>query len=167
MEWVNVIDAETGKVTRIPRNELASNMAQIKFEGKKGLYWVDVAQFKQNKKIKHPPFRGELKKKVQEIQEILYCVRGMTYEEWERPFRCDNHPKREIDVWLSVARRFRALTTTRFVTPQEHMDVYLVLVSVLRGGKDGDMICPKLSVLNRSQVKELVDDFAKALSEGV
>ena len=163
MEFVEIIDLSTGKVTKIPRTELASNMVKVQF--KEGIYWADVGQLRQNTKIQHPPFQGELKKKIQEIQKILFCVRGMSYEEWEQPFRCDAHPEKEIEMWFRVARRFRSLTKERFPTPKEQIDVYNVLATVLCAGNDADVTCSNLLVLNKSQVKELIVEFREALKE--
>lgn len=166
MDWVDVIYVDTGKVIRIPRSELAVGMVRIRIEGKDGVYWAESKQLKRGTVPKHPHFQGELKKQIQEIQKILYPVRGMSYEEWEEPFRCDAHPEKEIALWSAVARRFDVLAKERFATQDEKNDVYEILACVLQGGRNADVILPSLSTLNRNQTEELIVKFSEVVEKG-
>ena len=103
---VEVYDFYTKKVYLVPQETLGAEMIRINLEGK--IYWADSNQLTQNT-FQHPPFKGELKQRILNIQKELESVNSQTYAEWEDGFRRDQNPKNEIAIWehiVSVYRKF-------------------------------------------------------------
>jgi len=159
LEMVDVYDLSTGKITRIPKCELAVGMVKVKIKRKDGEYWVSAADLNPKIITKHSPFEGELKKKIEEICLCLSEVHPLTYKEWEDGFRCDTNPQKEIELWHIVALKFHRITEERHSSLPQKEDIYAILVSVLVGDIDAKVICPSLSTLDNEEVQEVIDDF--------
>lgn len=103
---VEVYDFVTKKVSLVPQENLGAEMIRINLDGQ--IYWANSNQLKQSE-IQHPPFEGELKQRILNIQKELEAVYPLTYTEWEEGFRKDRNPKSEIAIWehiVSVYRKF-------------------------------------------------------------
>jgi hypothetical protein len=96
---VEVYDFDTKKIYLVPQEKLSAEMIRVNLEGK--IYWANSNQLKQNS-FQHPPFEGELKQKISNIQKALEAVNSQTYAEWEEGFRRDQNPQSEITIWEHI-----------------------------------------------------------------
>ena len=148
-----------GDVAIIPKCELAPGMVKVEVEGMDGEYWVRSEFLKPNIVPKHAPFEGELRNKIMEIRQCLNEVYPLTCQEWEDGFRCDRNPKSEIELWHVAALKFRSITETRYYSLPQKEDIFVILVSILSGGRDAKTILGSLSTLSNEEAQEILDEF--------
>lgn len=158
-ESADVYDPATGKVTRIPKCELAPGMVKAVVEGMEGEYWIDANKLCGADGFRHPPFDDEIRELVEEIRGRLKEVRPKTYKEWEDGFRKDADPEKEIAIWLTFARKFSAITGQKQYSPAQKKDIYTILTSLMLGGKDAEAICGKVSTLSRDDIDRIMKEF--------
>lgn len=164
MEFVNFVDIPTNKVTRIPASELTNGMIMFVREGREneGVFWADAKYFKRNYVPKHPPFEGETKEQIEEIQMLLAEVHPLSYEEWEEGFRCDAHPLIEIKYWLRMGLNYYNVTKYRNYNLEQKKEIFSLCISIFQGWGQAKYILPELHYLSRQEAKRILEK----LSEG-
>lgn len=106
METARVFDLDTGRIYTIPACELAPGMITAKMQGMEEPVWVEAAKMPKPP-IKHRPFTGERKMKVEKIQSLLKEAYFMTCEQWEEGFRRDTDPDQQLDEWIKIGSVYR------------------------------------------------------------
>ena len=164
IEYVTVYDSGTKQFHHIPKCELAAGMAKVRIKGMDGEYWVRASEIETPTIFKHPPFDGELKKAIEEIQECLSEARPLSYQEWEDGFRSDTNPGNEIAIWLKAARKYRELTMKQYKDPNQKRDVFRILGGVLVGGDDAMTIVGDLECIGKTQAEEIFEYLRDIIS---
>lgn len=101
---VEVYDFVKNEVYLVSEEKLGPEMIRVNHDGK--IYWANANQLTQNT-YQHPPFEGELKQRILNIQKELEAVNSQSYAEWEDGFRRDQNPKDEIAIWERIVSVYR------------------------------------------------------------
>jgi hypothetical protein len=104
---VEVYDFVKNEVYLVSEDKLGPEMIRVSLDGK--IYWANANQLTQNT-YQHPPFEGELKQRILNIQKELETVNSQSYAEWEDGFRRDQNPKDEIAIWERIVAVYRMLS---------------------------------------------------------
>jgi len=155
--FVNVYDFQTKRTSTIPAAELAPGMVRVQLEGGE-VVWAKATDLKQGP-FRHPPFEGEARDLVVQIQKSLEEVYPHTYEFWEDGFRRDANAEREIALWLHISRIHGEFAKTRTTSLAERREAFKVLVGCSTGTKDTALQTVQLLSLSRSDAELLVEKF--------
>lgn len=101
---VEVYDFVKNEVYLVSEDKLGPEMMRVSLDGK--MYWANANQLTQNT-YQHPPFEGELKQRIINIQKELEAVNAQGYAEWEDGFRRDQNPANEIAIWERIVGVYR------------------------------------------------------------
>lgn len=101
---VEVYDFVKNEVYLVSEDKLGPEMMRVSLDGK--IYWANANQLTQNT-YQHPPFEGELKQRIINIQKELEAVNAQGYAEWEDGFRRDQNPANEIAIWERIVGVYR------------------------------------------------------------
>jgi hypothetical protein len=160
-KYVEVIDIETGKVSKVSSDQIGPGMMLISYEGKE--YWADSAQLRQNE-YQHGPFEGETRKRIESIMNSLAGVYSLTYEEWEDGFRRDQNPLNEIAIWeyivslyQSYAQNISSLATKR--------EIYKIIVTCSYSEPEQVLKLVPIKLLSESQSKEIINAYYKKFNK--
>ncbi len=151
---VEVYDFDTKKVYLVPQEKLGAEMIRINLEGK--LYWANSNQLTQNT-YQHPPFEGELKQKISNIQKELESVNSQTYAEWEDGFRRDQNPKNEIAIWehiVSVYLNFSKI----YPDVAAKKEIYKIAVLCSYSEESAVLTQANVKVISPQVAQEIIDE---------
>lgn len=155
---VPYFDFQTGRLVRIPINDLSPACMQAQVEGI-GLVYVDVGQLAipgpQN--FRHPPFVGRFKSAIQFITEELADVSGHDYVEWENGFRCDENPEPEIGFFIRAALALRRLTADLGLDTKGRTDAYRVICVCMGGPRESVPVRLGKLDLPEESIEKVVD----------
>lgn len=107
-------------------------------------------------KLRHPPFDAERRAKIERIMDALVEVYPQTYDEWERGFRVDMHPDREIAIWISMAEGYEHFTKKGVRTDQKSGLFQIIFQT---------RIAPRELLVNRLNTRRLPRRMARAIFE--
>jgi hypothetical protein len=100
MKMVKVYDFKSKHVSEIPAAELSPQMAEAYVEGI-GLVFINVNEVRvEEAPYLHKPFCREIRDEIKTIEHALAEVFPMSLKRWEDGFRKEQHPTREIAIWL-------------------------------------------------------------------
>jgi hypothetical protein len=156
-EEVEVLDVETGKVTKVLMSTLGPEMVRVESDGI--IYWANVHQL-QESDYRHEPFKGDRKKDVEFIKDSLSEVNSNTYVEWEDGFRRDENPDKEIEIWkyiISVYSKYSNIHDT----PEQKNDIYLIAVTCSYSSQDVVLGQLTLKSLDIEKAKEIIGAYYK------
>ena len=154
---VEVYDFDTKKIYLVPQEKLGAEMIRVNLEGK--IYWANSNQLKQNA-FQHPPFEGELKQKISNIQKELESVNSQTYAEWEDGFRRDQNPKSEIAIWehiVSVYLKF----SKNYEDIAAKKEIYRVAVLCSYSESSVVLSQAKVKVISSKVAQEIITEYYK------
>ncbi len=106
-EMVPFLDAESGRIVRIPASELRPGAIQIRLEPGGEVVWALPEQLQMGE-VKHPEFDENIREYIRQIQAAFVEHRPLTFEEWEDGFRRDADPVQEIAIWSHAADIYTA-----------------------------------------------------------
>jgi hypothetical protein len=157
MQSVAFYDAASNKVINIPASELAQNAVQVQIKGRPGLVWMLIDQIKPGKYL-HGPFQGDLKNKIERIQQAFFVHSCMTYENWEDNLRRDSNPEAEIELFLHCVEVYEEFA--RFADNEEELEeIYKVVVTCsMTKAKDIWKIL-KVKSLTRKKADQIISRF--------
>jgi hypothetical protein len=156
-ELVPFLDAETGRVVRIPASELRPGAIQIRLQGNNEVVWALPEQFHQGE-IKHPEFDEGIRDYIRQIHTAFAEHRSLSFEEWEEGFRRDGNPEREIAIWSHAADIYTAFTADESLVDRRQ-DIYRCIVTCMTTGPDDVWKVLRPEVLTKAQAKQLVNRF--------
>jgi hypothetical protein len=155
--FVNVYDFQTKKTSTIPAAELAPGMVRVKLE-RGEVVWAKASDLKQGA-LRHPPFEGEVRDLVIQIQKGLEEVYPQTYEFWEDGFRRDANAEREIALWLHISRIHGDFVKSRDTNLKERKEAFQVLIACSTGSEETALQTVHLSSLSQSDARGLIAKF--------
>jgi hypothetical protein len=160
---VRLHDPDTDAVVTVPKRELRPGMIRAQILGKEGqpgeIVWVDPASLNVNWALKHASFGAEIREVLEEIRIALHEVYPLTLEDWEHGFRCDDHPTREIRLWLHAARVFKHFTDGWDLDPDQKAHIFQVLTECLNNGRNHLLLKEGPRTLSRRRVQAITDYF--------
>lgn len=162
MEMVRVLDLKTKKIVNIPAAELAPGMVPAKVQGIDGTVWIDSTQLQNRDRCRHPPLSAGTRDHLRLIKAILEEVRPMSLEAWENGFRQDQHPDREIALWLRIAAVYEQVTTEAAWTLEQKREILKVLVMCSMSGKDHVLATVEPKLLSREDAAEIANRYHQA-----
>jgi len=154
---VEVLDVETGNVSKVLMSTLGPEMIRVKSDGK--IYWANVHQLQEND-YQHEPFTGERKKNVEYINNSLSEVNTNTYLEWEDGFRRDQNPDKEIEIWkyiISIYARYSSIQHSQ----AQNKDVYLIAVTCSYSNQNVVLNQLTLQSLDAVKAEEIISAYYK------
>jgi len=154
---VEVYDFDTKKVYLLPQEKLGAEMIRINLDGK--IYWANSNQLTQNT-FQHPPFEGELKQRILNIQKELESVNSQTYAEWEDGFRRDQNPKNEIAIWeriVSVYRKF----SKNYPDVAAKKEIYKIAVLCSYSEESAVLTQANVKVISSQVAQEIIAEYYK------
>ena len=154
---VEVYDFDTKKVYLVPQDTLGPEMIRIDLEGK--VYWADSNQLTQNT-FQHPPFEGELKQRILNIQKELESVNSQTYVEWEDGFRRDQNPRNEIAIWehiVSVYQQFQK----NYPDVAAKKEIYRIALLCSYSEKSAVLTQANVKLISVQAAQEIIDEYYK------
>jgi hypothetical protein len=157
-EMVRVYDFETGEITTIPAAELAPGMVIASIHGLEGTYWIDASKVRKSD-YRHPPFGAEVRAYLQRIQDALWEVYPLTFQEWEDGFRRDQDPEREIALWMHLSEVYSRLVAERVVSREAKDDIFSILASCMTSPRENALSLVQLSTLSKAEGELVVDAF--------
>jgi len=156
-ETVRFYDVESGKVITIPAAELAPGAVRAQVEGIEGIVWLLPEKLQQSE-IQHPPFDGEVREYIRQIQETFAEHRLLSFEEWEDGFRRDADPAPEIAIWLHASDVY-----TQFAGDESdaarRRDIYRCLIACMTASRDTIWRVYMPEVLSRPEAEQVVNRF--------
>ncbi|MDR7088837.1 hypothetical protein [Cellvibrio fibrivorans] len=154
---VEVYDFDTKKVYLVAQEKLGAEMIHINLEGK--IYWANSNQLTQNT-YQHPPFEGELRQKISNIQKELESVNSQTYAEWEDGFRRDQNPKNEVAIWehiVSVYRKF----SKNYPDVAAKKEIYKIAVLCSYSEESAVLTQANVKVISSQVAQEIIAEYYK------
>lgn len=125
---VPFLDAESGRIVRIPASVLRPGAIQIRLEPSGEVVWALPEQL-QMEEIRHPEFDENIWEYIRQIHDTFAEHRPLSFEEWEDGFRRDADPAREIAIWSHAADIYNAFTSDE-PNADRREDVYRCIVHV-------------------------------------
>ena len=156
-EMVPFLDAEVGRVVRIPASELRPGAIQIRLQGSNEVVWALPEQLHHGE-VKHPEFDEGIRDYIRQIQTAFAEQRPLSFEEWEEGFRRDANPEREIAIWSHAADIYTAFTAAE-PSADRRRDVYRCIVTCLTTGPDAVWKVLRPEVLSRAEAEDVVNRF--------
>jgi len=154
---VEVYDFDTKKIYLVPQEKLGAEMIRVNLEGK--IYWANSNQLKQNS-FQHPPFEGELKQKISNIQKSLESVNSQTYAEWEDGFRRDQNPESEIAIWEHIANVYLQFSKN-YEDIAAKKEIYRVAVLCSYSEPSVVLSQAKVRVISSKVAQEIITEYYK------
>jgi hypothetical protein len=133
---VKFYDFKTKKVTEMPEDELAPGCVKIKIVGLEGEYFTNNVPNSKNDPLKHPAFTGELKEQVERIEQVFQEVYPQSFPDWEKGFRQDQNPEKEIALWLLMAEHYLYHTQERDLPIAAKKDYFAVILQAVTSGEN-------------------------------
>jgi len=128
-----IYDPDSKSFHEIPESELAPGMIRAQVEGREGIVWIEPGKLKQAD-FQHPPFIGERRDKVAQVQAAFPEVYDKSYEFWEDGFRRDTNPDKEIGIWLHIAETYSAFASDH---PREYRgELFRLVLACSNSGRD-------------------------------
>ncbi len=156
-EMVPFLDAETGRVVRIPASELHSGAIQIRLQGSDEVIWALAEQLHQGE-IKHPEFDEGIREYVRRIQAAFAEHRSLSFEEWEEGFRRDANPEKEIALWTHAANVYTAFAGNE-PAADRRKDIYRCIMTCLTTGPDAVWKVLRPELLSQVEAEQVVNRF--------
>ncbi len=154
---ITVYDFKQKITYEMPAKDLTPNMVQVRIEGSEEVFWADANQLKQGE-IKHPPFEGELKEKIKMIQDYLFEVYPHDYIFWEDGFRRDQHPEKEIGLWLDMAKVYKDVTGNETDLERKE-DIFRLLLCCMSSDRKNILNVTELNVLTPEEAEGVIDKY--------
>jgi hypothetical protein len=156
-EMVPFLDAEAGRVVRIPASELRPGALRARLQGSDEVVWMMADQLHPGE-VRHPEFEEGVRDYIRHIQAAFAEHRPLSFEEWEEGFRRDAHPDQEIALWSHAADVYVACTAGEGA-PERRRDVYRCVVTCLATGPDDVWRVLRPEVLSRAEAEQVVNRF--------
>ena len=154
---VTFLDADGGRLVRIPASELRPGAIQVRLQGRGDAVWAMPDQFRPGE-IQHPEFDEGMRSYIRQIQAAFAEHRSLTFEEWEVGFRRDGSPERELAIWSHAADIYTS-TTAGDSRADRRRDVYRLLVACMTTGPADVWRVLRPEVLSRAEAEQLVNRF--------
>lgn len=162
---VKVYDFKTKLVTEMPLDELAPGYVQAQIAGLEGEYFVNAEEIKKRTTPIHGEFDAEKKKTMKYLAGVFREVLPKTPLEWENGFRCDQHPEKEIDLWLMMAKHYLHHTEERPVSIAAKKDYLNVILQTVTSGEEHVRALVKLNEISRSEMKRVMNRIKTGMPE--
>jgi len=161
MQFVTVYDPNTKTKLEIPVTELAPFMVKGRLDDG-STCWIDRRKIKLNEKPLHPPFSGKRRIAVKELHRALNQVFPRSVNEWERGFRCDQHPDREIRIWQWISWQYRNLVVSGRPDFQRKKDYFrLCLGWSFSKDPQGVLESTQLDEVTRQEAAQIIEGFCR------
>ena len=151
---VRVYDSATQRIITIPASELAPGMVFVEDENGER-YYRALSTLKLSN-IRHEPFDESIRDSLRRIKSALEEVYPQSLEEWEDGFRRDNHPAREIAIWLSVAELYREFTDGQALSLAKKRDYFRTILDCANGEPVGAIHTMKHDELSREEAHQVI-----------
>jgi len=159
MKFVKILDHNTDKITEIPEMELAPGMIQVQLQEAGEVVWADPSAFKQNQEYLHPPFDDETKAVIAKIQSAVEEVFPMSVERWEDGFRRDEHPEREIVIWLRAAMLYQDMLENRDFSLDERKDIFRVFTVCMNSSQEQVREVLDIKCISKELAEEIIENY--------
>ncbi len=161
MTFVTVYDLDTKTKMEIPVTELAPCMVKHRLDDG-STCWIDSKKIIPNEKLLHPPFSGARRLAVKELQRALNEVYPRSANQWERGFRCDEHPDREIRIWRWISWQYRDLIASGRPSFERKTDYFRLCVG-WSFSKDARGVLESIDLgeLTRPEAAQIVEKFSR------
>jgi len=156
-EMVPFLDAEAGRVVRIPSSELRPGAVQVRLQGTDEVVWALPEQLHQGE-IQHPEFDEGIRDYIRQIQAAFAEHRPLSFEDWEEGFRRDGNPEREIAIWSHAADIYSAFTADESSAARRR-DVYRSIVTCMTTRPDTVWKVLRPEALSQAEAEQLVNRF--------
>lgn len=156
-EMVPFLDAENGRVVRIPAAELRPGAVRVRLLNTGEVVWALPEQLQMGE-IKHPEFDEQTRDCIRQIQAAFAEHRPLSFEEWEDGFRRDTTPAREIAIWLHAAEVYTAFVESE-PSVERRRDIYRCVVTCMTTGPDEVWYVLRPQVLSREEAEQVVGRF--------
>lgn len=154
-DTARMYDPDTGNIVTIPARELAEGMVRAKIDGIEGEVWVDSHDPRWLEgPLRQPPFPEEIRAIFGNLQRTFREVYPISVEQWEDGFRRDEHPEREITIWLRMAGVFRHFTGGRKMSLHKKEGIFQTLLACSSNGPNGILLTAP-PMLDRKLVRKI------------
>ena len=113
--------------------------------------------------FRHPPFEGELREAIAEIQHSFPGVYDHSFEFWEDGFRRDRNPQNEIFLWLIIAGIFGQFADGKPLSYRK--EVFRLLATCSTTSQDTIEEVFGSEVLSREDAKSISSSYFAALKK--
>jgi len=156
-DLVPFLDADTGRVVRIPAAELRPGCVRAQVNGSEEIVWIDPAALHAGP-VRHGPFPEEIRDYIRDIHAAFAEHRELSFEEWEDGFRRDANPEREIAIFSHAADVYRRFTADE-PSPERRHDVYRLLVACMTASPETVWHVVELAALTRPEAERIARRF--------
>jgi hypothetical protein len=123
MKTVKLLNPATGKTNNVPVAELAPDTIRVRTLDQ-GVVYLRLKDIERNTQPVHPTFPLKARAHLCRIQSALKEVDPDTLAGWERSFRLDFNPDREVRVWLWIAKTYLRLVSGRWHSNARKRDYF-------------------------------------------
>lgn len=115
----------------------------------------------QQGKHRYDEFPPVVVTQIKEIQQLLSDVYPKSYQEWEDGFRRDEHPLREIELWLIVAQGYQHFSESLDVGAHAKQEIFKVLLmrTMQEFNAEQFIAAHTPKYLSQDQVQEILDYY--------
>jgi len=156
-ETIPFLDAESGRIVRIPASELRPGAIQVRLQGCDEVVWALPEQLHQGE-VRHPEFDEGVRDYIRQIQAAFAEHRSLSFDEWEVGFRRDANPAREIAIWLHAADVYTAFAGNE-PAADRRKDVYRCIVTCMTTGPDAVWQVLRPQVVSQAEAEQVVNRF--------
>lgn len=180
MNKIRYFDADSKKVIRIPKSELASGAVLTCVEGIEGEVWTQPSKGEQdgsaNGKLdgevwngkqpahgeqngyKHPPFNESVRIYIEQIQAAFAEHYPLSFEEWEDGFRRDENASQQIAVWWYAADIYKAFAANE-TCEHRRADIYRCVFNCMIASQESFWDVYHPSAISCSEAQRIVDRY--------
>ena len=159
MKTVKLFNPTTGEAPSLPVAELAPGVIGA-MTLDQGFVYIPLHSVARSKHFVHPPFPVAVRAHLRRIQSALREVEPDTLDGWERSFRRDCNPDREIRTWLWIAETYSEFASGKWQSDVRKRDYFqLCLGWTLTHDADAVMATTKLRRLEAGEAKEILAEF--------
>jgi hypothetical protein len=158
-KMVKTYDLKSKKCLLIPASELAPGYILGRCEI--GEVWIKASDLKLATQFRHGPFGNNVRERIRlRIQEPLSEVFPHCLQEWEDSFRRDQHPYKEIEVWVRIADVYSKLTAEFHFSLAQKKEVFQVLLRCSFGATEAEALhTVDLQFITRSEAVHAIREF--------
>lgn len=156
-EMVPFLDAEGGRVVRIPASELRPGVVQVRLQPSGEVVWALPDQPHESE-VRHPEFDEGVREYIRRIQGAFAEHRPPSFEDWEDGFRRDADPAPDLAIWSHAADIYTAFAGTE-PDADRRRDVYRCIVACMTTGPEAVWRVLGPEVLSRAEAEQVVNRF--------
>jgi len=154
---IKFYDPQTDTVIEMPEDELAPGCVRITMEGMDGEYFIKAGSMDASKDpLLHGPLGRDMKDQMKYLETVFHEVFPQSAQGWEKGFRQDANPEREIALWLKMAEHYQYHTQSPVLSIKAKQEYFQIILQYVTSGEKHVRKLVQLEEVSRNEMKEVI-----------